>query len=114
VGLLELMVPKQDTFQSTDAGNYETYIENISIDQFYLRELCNFTHFHIKSMLVCTKASNPNYRRNNLQNMISGFCCEVDEIFVLGNYAAYSGNSLSTVWDNPSVPTILFLRFLNP
>jgi hypothetical protein len=65
-------------------------------------------------MLVCTKASNSNHSRNNLQNVISGFCCEVDEIFVLENYAAYSGNSLSTVWDNPSVPTIFLLGFLNP
>jgi len=90
------MVPKQDTFWSTDAGNYETYTENNSINKF-LFERITFTQFHIKSMLVCTKASNPNHRRNNLQNVISGFCCEVDENIILGNYAAYSGNSLSMV-----------------
>ena len=36
--------------------------------------------------------------------MISGFCCEVDEHYVLlGYYAASSGNSLPTFRDNLSV-----------
>jgi len=80
--MLEIVKLTQKTFLSTN---------------FCLRELHNFTQFHIKSMLVCTKASNPNHRRNNLQNVISSFCCEEDENFILGNYAAYSGNSLSMV-----------------
>jgi len=38
--------------------------------------------------------------------MISGFHHEVDEICaLLGNYAAYDGNSLPVFWNNLSVPT---------
>jgi hypothetical protein len=35
------------------------------------------------------------------QDVISGFCCEVDRTHILlGCFAASSGNSLQTVWDN--------------
>jgi hypothetical protein len=38
--------------------------------------------------------------------MISGFCCNTDEICtLLGYYAAQSGNSLPTIQDNLSVPS---------
>jgi len=44
--------------------------------------------------------------------MIPGLCHKVDDICsVLGNYAAYSGNSLPTFWDNLSVHLLIFIFF---
>jgi hypothetical protein len=41
--------------------------------------------------------------------MISGFCCEVDEIYtLLGYYTVYSGISLLMFWDN--LPGLLTLE----
>jgi len=44
--------------------------------------------------------------------IISGFGCDRDEICaLLGNYAAYSGNSLPKFWDQLSVPSSIVMKW---